>query len=53
VVRYILDDDGSRLYDDEPDKSLKDETRKEDAMKSDKLGCNIFMLEDVWKVGCV
>ena len=52
VVQYLLDDDGSRVCDDEPDKSPKDETRKEDAMKSEKLGYNKFMLEDVWKAGC-
>ena len=53
TVRHLLDNDGSQLCDEEQDKSQKDKTRKEDAIKSGKLGYNKFMLEDVWKVGCV
>ena len=53
MVRHLFDDDGSRVCDDEPDESPKYDTRKEDAMKSEKLGYNKFMLWDVWKAGCV
>jgi len=41
------------VCDDEPDEAPKDETQKDDAKTSEKLGYNKFMLEDVWKVRCV